>query len=241
MFPEMFPSVPLLCNRNIDLALPNPFSEDATGRHPEDRGIKILPDDGKVDGYIKFRIRPTSMPTDDNGTLSHKFTQKSLGLHRQSLPNIPGVNNIPFVPPDFGRGYKLDSTDNKLFKFCNFSPLFLDIEPLLTKSSDQVGFCEGRTLLPKSNFWLVDIAPMASGNECVKHAILAFAAAYVLDYQPLLRDRANYHYRKAVGLLTEALQSPDSRDIGKDDGTVAALILLLSDDVCPLPVTYFLV
>jgi hypothetical protein len=85
---------------------------------------------------------------------------------------------------------------------------------------------------------------MAAGNEvgslCVKHAILSLAAAYFLDYVPSekLRGKANDHYREAVELLNDAIRDPQTEEIGKGDSVVAALILLMSDDVSPF--SYFL-
>ena len=101
------------------------------------------------------------------------------------------------------------------------------------KYTDLVAFCSGRTLLAKSNGFYCDIAPMAADNDCVKHALLTLAATYVLDYLPSepLRDRANWHYNKAVALLDEGLKSSETREIGKEDAIIGALVLLNCDDV----------
>lgn len=74
---------------------------------------------------------------------------------------------------------------------------------------------------------------MALDDDCVKHALLAFTAAYVLDYLPTeqLRSRANCHYKKAVNLLSDALSKSENLEVGKGDSLVAASILLFSDDV----------
>lgn len=76
----------------------------------------------------------------------------------------------------------------------------------------------------------------AIGSLCVKHAILSLAAAYFLDYAPseILRKTANYHYWRAVELLTQAISDPETHEIGKGDSVVGALILLISDDVSSL-------
>ena len=101
---------------------------------------------------------------------------------------------------------------------------------------DLVAYCAGRTLLPKSNGYLCDIAPMAQKDECVKHALLAMAASYVLDYSPSdsLRARANTHYKKAANLLSEALKDSKSYTVGQEESVLAALVLFSHDDVCPL-------
>lgn len=74
---------------------------------------------------------------------------------------------------------------------------------------------------------------MIAGSECVKHALLSLASAYVLDFihSEQLRERANYHYKRAVDLLGHALRDPEAHEVGKEDGIVSAIILLLSDDV----------
>jgi len=100
-------------------------------------------------------------------------------------------------------------------------------------SLDLTAFCAGRTLLPNTNIWLRDIAPMADKDECVSHSLLALAAAYVLDYKPIpeIQARANHHYKRAVDLIGRAMRNQKFREVGKDDAVVGALILLLSDDV----------
>jgi hypothetical protein len=74
---------------------------------------------------------------------------------------------------------------------------------------------------------------MAVADECAKHALLALAGAYVLDYLPStqLLERTNRHYRKAVSLITEALAKQETHEVGKGDSVVSAILLLLVDDV----------
>ena len=98
---------------------------------------------------------------------------------------------------------------------------------------DVTAFCNGRTLLPKTNLYLREIAPIADKNECVRHALLALAAGYILDYKPIpkLQDRANKHYKEAVRLVDVAIRDRNCREVGKDDAVIAALVLLLSNDV----------
>ena len=74
---------------------------------------------------------------------------------------------------------------------------------------------------------------MAVEEECVKHALLALAGAYVLDYLPssALLTRTNNHYQRAVGLITETLGSTELRTSEKGECIVSALSLLIVDDV----------
>ena len=108
---------------------------------------------------------------------------------------------------------------------------------------DTVAFCTGRTLLPESNGFLNDIMPMASGNVCVKHALLALASTYVLDYLPSkeLEKRANMHHKRAVMLLGQELNKEETYQPGNEDAIVGALVLLCHNDVSlPPPVATLL-
>ncbi|KFY34675.1 hypothetical protein V494_06556 [Pseudogymnoascus sp. VKM F-4513 (FW-928)] len=73
---------------------------------------------------------------------------------------------------------------------------------------------------------------MAVADECVKHALLTLAGAYVLDYLPStqLLERTNQHYRKAVALITDALANQETHEVSKSDGVVSAILLLVVDD-----------
>lgn len=97
---------------------------------------------------------------------------------------------------------------------------------------DLTAFCRGRTLLPKTNLWLRDVAPIAAKNDLVKHALLALSAGYWLHFNPNeeILARANNHYRRATKLLTDEINNPDSRKVGKDDAVVSAMLLLFLDD-----------
>jgi hypothetical protein len=120
-FPELYPSVPDIENRMVDLHLENPFLEDSEVRHPVLRTNHTLPEDGAVNGYIKFRIRFSEenntgcRPRAQNAT----FGQSTLAVHHRNYHPVVG-DHVPYVPPDFGKGSKLDSMDGKLMKFCKF-------------------------------------------------------------------------------------------------------------------------
>lgn len=97
-----------------------------------------------------------------------------------------------------------------------------------------VGICSGRSLIPRSNGWLVVLCPMAEMDECIRHCLLAFSSGYALDLYPTerVRVRANYHYRKAVSLLSEKLKDPRNyQDYDKVELIVAALRIFWSDHV----------
>lgn len=74
---------------------------------------------------------------------------------------------------------------------------------------------------------------MAQKDTCVRHALLALSGGYILDYRSddNLQKRVNKHYGRATSLITQALANPQTHEIGKGDNIVAAIVLLLVDDV----------
>lgn len=98
--------------------------------------------------------------------------------------------------------------------------------------ADLNAYCPGRMLLP-GNYWLEEVPAIAVKHPCARHALLAFSISYVLDYEPTeaMRIRANHHYSTAVKLLENALNRETTYAVGQDDGVVAAMILILSNDV----------
>ena len=84
-----------------------------------------------------------------------------------------------------------------------------------------------------TNAFLNDVTPMASVKPCVKYAILALAASYVLDYKPSksLQLRAQSHYKKAVLLLGQELNRPDAFTPGGGEAALAVLMLLSHNDL----------
>lgn len=74
---------------------------------------------------------------------------------------------------------------------------------------------------------------MAAASESVRHAILALAGSYVLDYlQDLnLLKKTNEHYRMASTLVSQALPQAETHDITKGDSVISTILLLSVDDV----------
>ncbi|KFY16397.1 hypothetical protein V492_01382 [Pseudogymnoascus sp. VKM F-4246] len=216
--PELFPTVPLIEDRLVNLSISNPFADNVPVRHPGLKATSFQLEDGAVNGYIKFRLRIADVEDQRGANAKKNIFAPRLAPSRdnRSLPiplTLPG-DIVPYLPPDFGRGLKFDQTDAKLLKF------YL------------VGYCQGRTLLSKTNFWMIDVASMAVADECVKHALLALAGAYVLDYLPSMQllERTNQHYQKAVALITDALANQETHEVSKGDSVVSAILLLVVDD-----------
>jgi hypothetical protein len=117
--------------------------------------------------------------------------------------------NLPTLPPFF----------------C--SPMLTMIRPVI------VAICGAVSLIPSGNCYLTDIAPISAKNDCVKHAILALSATYILDYsrEDHIRTRANFHWKRAIHLLTRELNDNGHCEPGKEDSVVAALVLFSHNEV----------
>lgn len=107
-----------------------------------------------------------------------------------------------------------------------------------------MAICAGVTLIPTENCYILEIAPIAARNDCVKHAVLALAATYVIDYarDEQLKTRANFHWKRAVHLLTQELSYPETCQPGREDAIIAALFVFCVNEVVlilslPLPTT----
>jgi hypothetical protein len=133
-FPELFPSLPRTDERNVSLDVPNPFEEGSAAHHPSLKSApSSLPEDGGVNGLIKFRLRISDTDTNKPVPYRQGLLDKSplrFGRQHPQPPSVPtdgqhaqgpGIGVVPSLPPDFGRGLNLDTTDSKLLKFCKSS------------------------------------------------------------------------------------------------------------------------
>lgn len=100
-----------------------------------------------------------------------------------------------------------------------------------------IAICAGCTLIPKENCYLREVAPIAARNDCVKHSILALASTYILDYaaQEHMKTRANFHWKRAVHLLTRELSYPETCQPGKEVAVIAALAIFCHNEVIFIP------
>ncbi|KAL8687405.1 MAG: hypothetical protein Q9218_006414 [Villophora microphyllina] len=215
-FPDLNPSVPVIADRRVDIGVSNPFAVDQVILHPRMKSRPVVPQlrsDGAVNGLIKFRyhVEQGTAAADRNASSSSRNLDRAASEQQDN----PFLNPCPNLPKDFGRGMKLSATDANLLRFYT------------------VAFCSGRTLLPGSNGFLNDITPMAARNNCVKHALLALAATYVLDYLPSkeLEKIANMHHKRAVITLGQALNDEKTYTPGGEDAVVGALALMSQNDL----------
>jgi hypothetical protein len=127
--PELYPSIPAKEGQKFSLSLSNPFATNGSNRHPRLKSTAFLPEDGAVNGYIKFRLRMSDVEDHRSPVLGKgkgiTFLANSQPKHRtqlspQRVPHGSGAPpiDIQYLPPNFGRRLKLDDTDNKLLKFC---------------------------------------------------------------------------------------------------------------------------
>lgn len=238
----LFPILPSKVNRQVDLDLLNPFAKHAKERPNKPRVVLLKSSEGEVNGYIKFRIQPSAF---DDIQRPHLVFSRSIpnsashSIEHRLLPR----EFIPLLPPDFGRGLKLDPHDSKLFTFCKQRILVIlvlvhmyifDPDPVI---SDLIAYCQGRTFLRKTNYWLSEVSAMAASEPGVKHGILALAGSYVLDYvqSQSLKQRTDEHYAKVSEFIGKAIPRLEHHAIENSDSLVAAISLLIADDVMNLP------
>jgi hypothetical protein len=98
---------------------------------------------------------------------------------------------------------------------------------------DLIAYCQGRTFLTKTNYWLSELSAMAVSVPGVKHGILALAGSYMLDYiqSASLKRRTDEHYAKVSEFISEALPRLEHHAIEKSDALVGTISLLIADDV----------
>lgn len=122
------PILPNPSDRVVNLLISNPYADEELSEHPRltsESDPVILPKETWVDGTIcanglvKFRLQ-------FNNDKVPQTARDILGKQRLSINNPPekvdAAGDVSYLPPDFGRGLRLDEMDMRLFKFCN-SPI----------------------------------------------------------------------------------------------------------------------
>ncbi|KAL1801730.1 hypothetical protein ACET3X_002072 [Alternaria dauci] len=210
-FPELGPDILQLPPRSCAPIIVNPFNDQTTILHPRLRNYAepvALPEDGLLNGLIKVRLNLS------------RYQQKFPAVPLQKFPWRKPRNGVPLIdqdirdgltrlPPDFGRGLKLAGMDEKLFEFF------------------RIAICAATTVIKADNCYLHEIIPIAVKSDCVKHAILALAATYILDYsgEEKVKASANLHWKRAVLLLDKELQDTERCKPGKENAVIAAMLL----------------
>lgn len=233
----LFASVPPADSRQV-VIIANPFMPELllgttlVITHPacsEKRTQVIIPGDGHIDGLIKVRLWKDSRREREKAGLASRVPMRyqhsvaPLATSEVQLINPDAVgdsdtslstqhfvsSSVSYLPEAFGRP-KLDGTDRKLFDFYI------------------VAICSGRTVIPTSNLYLHQFAPMVATDECVKHSVLSLAASYVLDFErhEKLIARANLHQKRAIELIGRALNDDATYSPGKEDAVLASIALL---------------
>jgi hypothetical protein len=72
---------------------------------------------GAVNGLVKFRMLQKDKRAQQRTAQSQLKTRMEEAEDR-TRTNHPLLQPLPSLPADFGRGLKLDKTDEFLFKFC---------------------------------------------------------------------------------------------------------------------------
>jgi hypothetical protein len=107
----MEPTLPSREDRMVITHVGNPFQDNATNRIPHLKPA-IAPENGEVNGYVKFRLRKADIQPEEEPASPVRGPYKSLfDEPRGSVSRLQ-------TPRDFGLGCKLDNVDRKLFQFC---------------------------------------------------------------------------------------------------------------------------
>ncbi|RYN18360.1 hypothetical protein AA0112_g11598 [Alternaria arborescens] len=211
-FPELGPDILQLPSQATAPVIVNPFLSLEPIRHPRLRHYSVpvaIPEDGYIDGLIKVRLNLSRYQQKFHATPRlQKFPWKG-PKHGVSLTDQDLGDTLARLPPDFGRGLKLAGMDEKLFEFY------------------RIAICGAVTLIKADNCYLQEVIPIAVKSDCVKHAILAQAATYILDYsgEEKVKTEANVHWKRAVHLLNRELQATERCKPGKENAIVAAMVL----------------
>lgn len=88
-------------------------------------------------------------------------------------------------------------------------------------------------MVPLDNTYLKQIMPMAQKSSLVRHAILALASSYVLDwyFNQQIEMRATHHYQQTVKLLGQELGDGENQEPDHGEPLIATLILLCHNEV----------
>jgi hypothetical protein len=114
------PSLPLLEERPVPYDILNPFRPESNQKiiHPRlrTRAISLFNTaDRAINGLVKFRLHVKNDHSENFKSRQNWLADAA--TTRQHLDN-PFLHPAPNLPPDFGRGIKMDATDAKLLKFC---------------------------------------------------------------------------------------------------------------------------
>ena len=129
-FPDLVPSVPNITERLVTLDITNPYAvhgsvQHAKLGHSEETAMGRF--DSEVNGLLKFKRKVTDIGKDlqvraqlpNAGRSNYARTQNAV---RSTLPPAAQVS---WLPPDFGRGFKLAKPEEELLRFCTHRAFFL--------------------------------------------------------------------------------------------------------------------
>jgi len=128
-------TLPALSSRTVIVTPPNPFLDNAVNHIPQiNSTAKFLPQNGQVNGYIKFQFRksdlqeeprsthPIRLQSTENNETPNDHAEPEASPHsRLMLEQALGIapeGSVLKMPPDFGLGCKLSNVERKLFRFC---------------------------------------------------------------------------------------------------------------------------
>ena len=125
VFPEASLGLPLKAAQQATTDLENPFTDGLIMRHPGLRKDAYNTETEGVNGYIKFRLQAADFDCEPSSSV-RIFDQTTPSNHSRK-PILGPLDLVPRLPPDFGKGLKLDKMDAKLLTFCRFGSISFDV------------------------------------------------------------------------------------------------------------------
>ena len=123
----MLPSVPDIADRTLERQITNPYLIDGITHHPKHEhwkktaiGINVK----EVNGLLKFVRKVTDKaaqaPAYGGNFHPSVFCAPTPRRPTSSGPVSEILRHLPWLPPDFGRGFKMSPQDESLLRFCKF-------------------------------------------------------------------------------------------------------------------------
>lgn len=127
--------LPERSSRTIPSPLANPFADNAENRIPSlDAVATFAPQNGEVNGYLKFKILSPSLQHEEPSRRSLQYQSAKDHQPRDSdeeqakkpewqkmmkrALHIGKEGSVVRNPPNFGLGCKLSPVERKIFRFC---------------------------------------------------------------------------------------------------------------------------
>ncbi|KAH6869273.1 fungal-specific transcription factor domain-containing protein [Thelonectria olida] len=243
--------------RPLPKSLISPFTDVQDLLVPRTAPLYVRPENGQVNGYIKFNwpsTRPSRRPSMGSSVVVEKVVYDSTRMSTVSTSRVVNLAGQASTPAKV-KGVTAPLGDIASVPSMCSSPQESSMR-LVTTGEPQVspphfGFqanmdrmdmqlsqfyvnnwCPGRSILSSTNSWLKDFAQMDE-NEGIRCAIQSLAGVYIYDYLPdeRIRQRTNERHVLADAHFSKLLTTLKSTEAKKRSEAVTMAIILSIQDV----------